>query len=487
MKDKVLKYVTEHNMLEEGDLVVAGVSGGADSVCLLFMLIEISKVISIDIHVVHVNHMIRTDAADDAEYVRQLCINNNIPFRLVEKDVELIAKKLHISTEEAGRNIRYEAFYSELGDTRGKIAVAHNKNDCSETFLFNLFRGSSLKGLVGIRPVRDKVIRPLMCLERREIEEFLNEKKIKYCTDSTNLEDDYTRNKIRHHILDTAVNEISAGAVNNINNACIRISEAYDLIWDMTDKAFCECVTIQNGDKNGRNVYHIDEKKFENVHDTIKGYLIMEVLTRAAGKSKDLEAVHIRDIKNLMEKQCGREIMLPYGVRALRDYTGISVYKGGDECIGREITLSQTEINRLISGGEIRIDMENKDFLTFKLIDAGDKIQNLENIPQKKYTKWFDYDKIKGSVVIRTRKKGDYITFNGTNSRKTLKSYFIDEKIPKDKRNDIYLLANESHVIWVIGYRISSYYKICSGTRRILSVSYICGGDTNEGKEDCNG
>jgi tRNA(Ile)-lysidine synthase len=255
----------------------------------------------------------------------------------------------------------------------------------------------------------------------------------------------------------------------------------------MTDKAFCECVTIQNGDKNGRNVYHIDEKKFENVHDTIKGYLIMEVLTRAAGKSKDLEAVHIRDIKNLMEKQCGREIMLPYGVRALREYTGISVYKGGDECIGREITLSQTEINRLISGGEIRIDMENKDFLTFKLIDAGDKIQNLENIPQKKYTKWFDYDKIKGSVVIRTRKKGDYITFNGTNSRKTLKSYFIDEKIPKDKRNDIYLLANESHVIWVIGYRISSYYKICSGTRRILSVSYICGGDTNEGKEDCNG
>ena len=164
MVDKVLQYVKEHHMIEAGDCIVAGVSGGADSVCLLLMLLEIRKAIPIEIRVVHVNHLIRTDAETDADYVQKLCLVHDLPFTLVEEDVEALAHKLHISTEEAGRNVRYSVFEKELGAKKGRIAIAHNKNDSCETFLFHLFRGTSLRGLTGILPVRDRIIRPLLCL-----------------------------------------------------------------------------------------------------------------------------------------------------------------------------------------------------------------------------------------------------------------------------------------------------------------------------------
>lgn len=136
MVDRVLRYVREHHMIEEGDCVVAGVSGGADSVCLLLMLLEIRKVIPMEVRVVHVNHRIRTDAAKDAEYVRSLCLANQVPFTLVEEDVETAARRLHLTTEEAGRNIRYAALEKELGIKKGRIAVAHNKMTAVRPFCF---------------------------------------------------------------------------------------------------------------------------------------------------------------------------------------------------------------------------------------------------------------------------------------------------------------------------------------------------------------
>ena len=210
---RVLDYVQANQMIRRDDYVVAGVSGGADSVCLFYMLCALKEKMPITIHVVHVNHKIREDAGADAMYVKELCEKFNVLFTLVECDVESLARQQRISAEEAGRNVRYEAFTRTLelhrGEKNGKIAIAHNKNDSCETFLFHLFRGSSLKGLSGIESVRGVLIRPLLCIERCEIEEFLDKNGIKYCIDSTNLEDNYTRNKIRHHILDTAVREIN--------------------------------------------------------------------------------------------------------------------------------------------------------------------------------------------------------------------------------------------------------------------------------------
>lgn len=478
---RVLDYVRKHHMLEENDYVVAGVSGGADSVCLLFMLHALKEEIPIDIHVVHINHMIREDAGQDAAYVEELCERLNIPFTLVERDVEELADRKHISTEEAGRNVRYEAFYRTLelhrGKKNGKIAVAHNQNDCCETFLFNLFRGSSLKGLSGIQPVRDIIIRPLLCLERAEIEEFLNKNGIKYCIDSTNLEDNYTRNKIRHHILDTAVREVSPAAVGHISEACGRIREAYAFIEDMTRQAYDVCVS--EAEESGAKILHIDKEHYKELHPTLQGNVLMEALAGAAGSRRDLESVHIEQIKALFERQCGRKINLPYGVCAERDYMGIRVYREKPreqkQSTVTEHIITLEERERLLAGERLEICLNAEEMLVLSIKKA-DSVNIEKNIPQKKCTKWIDYDKIKNSIAVRTRKERDYLTIDapdGKIRRKTLKSYFTDNKVPRERRSEICLVTEESHVLWIVGGRISSFYKVSGSTRQILELALI--------------
>ena len=213
-------------MLQPGDRVVAGVSGGADSVCLLFLLLEWRREFPLDIAVVHVNHGIRPEAGEDARYVEKLCGEHKIPFFLTEADVRQRSILEKCSEEEAGRRTRYEAFdkaAEEWGAT--KIAVAHNSNDRSETQLFHLFRGSGIRGLASILPVRGRIIRPILCLERWEIEDFLTQQGIFYCKDATNDEDDYTRNRIRHHILPYAEQNIARGCVAHMNQTAELLAE----------------------------------------------------------------------------------------------------------------------------------------------------------------------------------------------------------------------------------------------------------------------
>lgn len=476
MIQKVWKYIEQEHMIEEGDCVVAGVSGGADSVCLLLVLLELRKKIAMDLRAVHINHLIREDAAKDAAYVEQLCFAHNIPFTLVEEDVEKLAQESHCSTEEAGRMVRYCAFEKELGSKKGKIAVAHNKNDTCETFLFHLFRGSSLKGLSGIRPIRDRIIRPLLCLDRKEIEAFLKERNVDYCIDSTNLEDNYTRNKIRHHIMETAEKEICPESVNHIYNACGRISEAYDLIEDLARQGYMDCVTVAKTEEKEK--YHINQERFLRLHRTIQGYVLMEVLSKAAGSRKDIESIHIRQVGGLMNKQCGKMVELPYHLYAKRDYAGIYITQKEIQKSG-SIGLEEQRI--LITDTIENTAIGEQKWIQARILQKKDI--DLQNIPQKKYTKWIDYDKIKDNLVVRTRRQGDYLTVNTLNQRKTLKAYFVDNKIPQEERSRIFLVAEGNHIIWIVGGRISSYYKVSESTEHILCLSFIDEAITRE--KDC--
>lgn len=471
MINKVMAYVRKYNMLEENDYIVAGVSGGADSVCLLFVLLELRKRISFDIHVVHINHGIRTEAGEDAAYVASLCERYELPFTLVEENVSKLAKELKLSEEEAGRKVRYQAFYDVLSKCtkgrRGKIAVAHNSNDCAETMLFHLFRGSGLKGLAGIRPVRDRIIRPILCLNRYEIEEYLEENQISYCIDKTNLEDNYTRNKIRHHILPYACEEICQGAVSHMADAAEKISDAYDFLEDMVQEAFLKCVSVEN------KRYHIKEQALEGIHRTLRSYLLLDVISRAAGKRKDIEEIHVAQVESLFDKQTGRQLYLPYGLYALREYDGICIAKAeafAQEALP-EIVIDEAKKGQLENGETLTIVLNKKDLLKIRLIN----VEKLENILSKTYTKWLDYDKIKGNIHIRSRRSGDYLTINDRYEHKTLKEFFIHEKIPRQERDGTYLVTEGSHVIWIIGNRISSYYKVSQKTSKILEIQYIGG------------
>ena len=458
MVNKVLEYIKKYHMIEPEDTIVAGISGGADSVCLLFILLEIRLRIPFSLQAVHINHGIRADAAEDARYVRELCAGNNIPFFLVQENVREQAKAHRRSEEEEGRILRYEAFEKVLGSQKGRIAVAHNSNDRAETMLFHLFRGTGLRGMSGIPPVNGRIIRPLLCVTRNEIETWLKEQNIPFCLDSTNASDDYARNRIRHHILPYAENEISHGALAHMNQAADQLLMAEAFLCRQTVSAMERC--LQTKDAPHKVLIHIPA--FLKEDEYLRGRILLNALELAAGSRKDITMTHISNALALLRGSGSAEIHLPYGLTVYRKYDlGIIQRK-------EKITPACCEQNAF----EITIPCElvlprlgRVEFTVFKRDYS-------QIIPQKTYTKWFDYDKITSAVVFRTRQAGDYLTINHSLGRKSLQDYFVNQKVPKQERPYIYLLAENSHVIWIPGFRISEYYKVGENTETILQVRF---------------
>ncbi len=465
MVKKVMDYVNRYRMIEQGDTIVAGISGGADSVCLLFLLMEIRKQVSFDLEVVHVNHGIRQDAAQDALFVQKLCRKLEVPFHLVEENVKERARENGTSDEEEGRKIRYQAFEGALGGRKGRIAVAHNGNDRAETVLFHLFRGTGLTGASGIRPVNGKVIRPLLCVQRKEIEAWLLKKEIGFCRDSTNDQDIYTRNRIRHHILAYAEREVCKGAVVNMNRAAEQLLEAEEYIGRQTKDALKRCV--QAGGEQGTVEIRIPELFKEDEY--LRGRILLESVAMAAGCKKDITAAHIKGMESLFRGTGSRELHLPYHLAVYKKYD-LGMIKKRDKA-GKDkpvLPLAEYEVGACFPSS-VCVPGLGKVELTL----TEPFCRNSQNIPEKTYTKWFDYDKISSAIVFRTRKSGDYFMINNGMGRKSLQDFFVNEKVPRQERNKIYLLAEGSHVIWIPGYRISDYYKVHKNTSTVLQVRAV--------------
>ena len=203
MMNKVLNFILSHNMLCNGDSVLAAVSGGADSVCMLHLLTELAPELNITVYAAHFNHMLRGNEADrDEAFVLNMCKKMGIFCFCGRENVANYAKSHSLNVEEAARILRYE-FLQKTASTldSAKIATAHNADDNAETVILNLTRGTGLAGLRGIPPVRENIVRPILCLTRERVEQYLNDRRIEYVTDSTNLEDIYTRNNIRHNVM----------------------------------------------------------------------------------------------------------------------------------------------------------------------------------------------------------------------------------------------------------------------------------------------
>ena len=470
LERKIQEYCSRHHMLQEGDGVVLGVSGGADSVCLLFVLLSLREQWKLKLHVVHVNHGIRQDAAEDANYVKALCEKYNVPFYLYERDIPVLARVKGCSEEEAGRMARYEAFEEILQKQDcQKIAVAHNSNDRAETMLFHLFRGTGLAGLASIRPVRGQIIRPILCLQRWEIEAYLTEKQIHYQHDSTNDSDDYTRNKIRHNILPYAEQEIVQGSVANMVRTADILAETENYIEEQVQKAIKNCVTIKDVEPP---IYSIDRKTFLQEHILIQKQLLLQLLKQLSPGQKDIAAIHVEDILSLFTKEGNRTIHLPYQIRGSRQYEEILLEKAKEVVVNKREPII-IDLQKL-SEEEVCIPLSQTEKVFLSLLNVGKEEINYEEIPENQYTKWFDCDKIKECLMFRTRQGGDFLCIKGQEAlqHKKLKDYMISEKIPKKRREELPLLAEGSHVLWLVGYRMSEYYKVDASTKRILQVRY---------------
>lgn len=471
MFNRVKEYINQYKMIEKGDRVAVAVSGGADSVCLLHMLLEIGKDMNINMLVIHINHGIRGEEAKlDEDYVKNLANALKLEYICFHEDVPAIAKAENLSEEEAGRNVRYQSFFRvALEKQCDKIAIAHNKNDIAETVLFNLFRGSGIKGLSGILPVSERIyrnksyriIRPLLCLEREEIELYLSNKNISYQIDKTNLGYDYSRNKIRNHILSYAKDEINSNAVSHIVRASLQLQEIDKYVDLLADAKYNELV---KEDEKGALYFDIGEyKKLDLV---IQKEVIRRAIMKLANRLKDIEAKHVDQVLSLVDKQVGKMIDLPYDIIVLKEYNSIKLYKEGKDNKD-PVPISPVIIN---IPGQYYCQNINM-ILDVSII----KYNKNETVPKNSCIKWFDYDKIESTIVLRTRNEGDYIEINASAGRKKLKDYYIDQKIPRYERDLKLLVADGSHVMWVMGQgeRISERYKVNDNTTNILLMKLI--------------
>lgn len=331
---KVKKYVMETEMLHGAHRVIAGVSGGADSVFLFYMMKGICAEEGLSFEVLHVHHEIRGEEADeDAQYVKSLCEKEGIPYRLVRRDVPSEAEKRKMTLEEAGRAVRYEAFAEAAAEIPGtRIALAHQKDDLAETMLFQLARGSGLKGLAGIRPQRGIYIRPLLAVTRKEEEEWLDQHGISWRTDSTNLDDDAARNRIRHHVLPYLTREINVQAVSHMADTARIAAEASDFITSEAEKRYriyVDKLPADGTDLPYNRILKIDDGLVKNEPKIMREEVIRLAVSETLRTLKDVSALHIRLILELFGRETGKYLNLPKGLTAKRGRGYILLWREG--------------------------------------------------------------------------------------------------------------------------------------------------------------
>lgn len=480
MMKKVLEYQRQLGLIADGDRIVAGFSGGADSVCLLLVLEELKKQYDFSFCAVHVEHGIRGEESEaDAVFAEVFCQERGIPFYLYHVNAPDKAKMEGISLEEAARKLRYECFERAQAAYGGtKVAVAHHGDDNAETMLFHMIRGTGIHGMTGIPPEREQIIRPLLCVTRAEIEAFLARQQVSYCVDSTNADVAYSRNRIRSQVMPQLL-KINPRAVEHMTSLSQQVEELYDYVsrsaWEAGKdslKILCDGIWLT---ADGLTDFmatpaeiRIAKGHVAAMEPVLQKEFLHQVLGMAAGSKKDIGAVHVEALRQLFFAETSKQSSLPYGLMATVGYEDVVLVKGQ----GKHKTIEGTPEPPICHKSledilKEWVALPNGLRVTGKIFDFdGD----LEKIPEKTYTKWFDYDRIKGTVLLRKRMAGDYLIINQKGNQKKLKEYFIHEKISKEQREQTWLLAESSHIIWIIGHRISEGYKVTTDTKQILEV-----------------
>ena len=460
MLRKVLSYIKDNKLIESGDKILVALSGGPDSVCLLNILVELKEELNIDIGAAHINHLLRgEDAFKDEEYVVEICKEMEIPCFVTRVDINKYSKEHKLSSELAGRQVRYE-FFEEIIKKEGfkKIATAHNANDQAETILFRLMRGTGLEGLGGIKASRDnKIIRPILCLSRQEVERYIELKKLKPRIDKTNFEKIYNRNKIRLDILPYMKENFNEDIIQTLNRMSVLLQK---------DNNFLEKLALNSYKKyciEYEDYFIIKEGIFKEEEPVINRILRHAVLKYSKSRY-DFEMKHINEIFSLSQKGSGKVVHLPNGIYAENIYGDIYIKNKKNKCdVNKEekVVINKDKIgNKVICFGQFLIE--------FSFYNNHER--NNINLNQDNLMQCFDFNKINDKILIRKRIDGDKIIPLGMNGTKKLKDIFIDMKIPKDERDNIPILCFDEKIAWIIGVRISDEYKVTNQSKNILKV-----------------
>ncbi|MDR0879562.1 MAG: tRNA lysidine(34) synthetase TilS [Clostridioides sp.] len=458
--NKVRETIKDHDLIQKGDKIVLGISGGPDSVCLLHLLCRLKEEFDIDIYAAHLNHQIRgLDASLDALYVSKLCKEMGVAFFVKSIDIPAYCKEAGLSVEDGARKKRYEMFY-ELKEEIGadKIAIAHNMNDQAETILMRMMRGTGIQGLRGIEYERDDVlIRPLLDIPKSEVLEYCSKNSLEPRIDKTNLETVYTRNKIRLKLIPYMSDNFNSNVVESIVRMGNNIRVDSDFIERETMKAYSEILSNRPQDKSR---IEIDLEIYSKLDGAIKSRIVRHAIKDVLGDTNFMDQVHIEQVMSLEpDSKLEKMIVLPRGMFAYRK-------KGSIILTSEEIIEEKLEFcYNVPCNGFIKIRDIGKVVKTEVM-----GIERFKSLKVDKGSKGFDLNRIKGGIVIRNRQPGDKIKLAMGN--KKIKDLFIDMKIPKEDRCRIPIVLDEEGVMCVGDFRISEDYKISDTTREVLRITF---------------
>lgn len=466
--EKVKKTITSYQLVNDGEHILLALSGGVDSTALLWILLKLRDELKFGLTLAHLNHQIRGEDADkDEQFVRDLAKETSLKLKVGRYNVPKLARKEGLSMEEAARKARYQfLFQSAEGLKANRIALAHNRDDCAETFLINLLRGSGCRGLSAMKPVQGKLIRPLIECPREEIEEFLQQEGQSYRLDLSNLDIKYTRNKVRHSLIPYLEKHFNPNIKEILAQEMDILREEDDYFRAKTSQIFYElCYSDING-------VHIKVNPFVSLPLAIKRRLIRLAIEKAKGDIKRITWAHISSILQLfsIEKE-EKRVMLPQGLRGRR--------LGKEVVIEPEMEEKKVEFSHKVSiPGHIKIQEIDEDFiirLERASVVGNNYIQKAEN------RAFLDADKVAKEFLVRNRKEGDRFFPLGSQGERKLKSFFIDKKIPRKERDKIPLFISRGKIAWVAGLAIAESFKINPSTQQVVIIER---GKNGKGKEN---
>lgn len=468
---KVYLSIEGYELIRKDETVLCAVSGGADSVSLIHILKELNDLQQPGwkLHVAHVNHGLRGKAADeDEEFVRQLALKLGLPFHVARVDVKEARKGERMSLEEAARKLRHASLEKVALEIKAqKIALAHNLDDQAETILHRILRGTGLRGLKGMAPIRVLsrkndlfVVRPLIEIERYEIEAHIKEKGLAFRTDATNFDTSLTRNRIRHKLLPMIERDFNP----RVKIALVKLGQtagSFYLLMREIAKDVYENTKMLSGE--GEICLSVEE--FSKLPPAIQTLIIDRSVKTILGILPQLNFEHYLGIISLCDEHAHQKaIRLPRGLEARRDGYVLKIGRLRPEAAPLRFATRKIKVpgRTVIRKLNIQIDTE---LLEGKIVGLRDYIRN------KDYTEEIiDSDKIEGSLTVRLRHDGDQFLPLGSPGSTKLKKFFIDHKVPKGVRDRIPILSDDRRIVWVVGYRIGDSVKITDGTKKILKL-----------------
>lgn len=454
--EKVERFISENGLLDEGGSALVGLSGGADSVALLKALLGLSKKHGWTIRAAHFNHGIRgREAGEDELFCRDLCEANGVPFYADRADVPAYARENGLSLETAGRLLRY-AFLERIKEKTGsdRIAVAHHMNDNAESILLHLLRGSGLSGLLGIRPRRDDIIRPLLCVSKQEIEEYLEREGVPFCTDTTNLIPKGSRNRLRLVMVPYIEKHINPAIVRSLCGMSELLQKDEEYLMAEASRAY-SAVRAEDG---------LIRAETAKLPYPIRTRVIRMALAEA-GALVDIERVHVEAISDLLTARTGARLSLP----GIEVWTSYDLIKFGNPS-------APSDFETPLKDGLISTPLG-----VFRV----ETTEGTEGFERSRTVFCMDADKAAAlgePVVIRPRRDGDRFMPVGAPGRRKLKEFFIDRKIEREERGRIPLIAAGGEVLFVTGIAASETVKVDENTARMIRAEYL-GRIDNEQRE----